>query len=167
MFIRTQRLFLRPAWREDAPALARLLSDAALQRDLQGAPWLESLADTDEIIAPPRSAQDVRLLIFRRTEDAPRLIGVAGLGRLFNRHEFALWLTRAEQRRGYAQEAGRALLSLAFDGLQVDTVWTPAFRDGAAGRLIARLGFRRPTADSAATVLRTSDWRVTTAQLAA
>src|SRR3546814_12511464 len=64
----------------------------------------------------------------------------------------------AERRRGFAQEAGCALLSLAFDGLRLDSVWVPAFSDGAAKRLIARLGFRRKSADSTQAVLEARDW---------
>src|SRR3546814_4982755 len=64
----------------------------------------------------------------------------------------------AERRRGFAQEAGCALLSLAFDGLRLGSVWVPAFSDGAARRLITRLGFRRKSADSTQAVLEARDW---------
>lgn len=158
MFIRTSRLFLRPAWGEDAPALARLLADPAVQRDLAGSPWLETMADADHFLGAQRKTQDVRLLIFRRTDDAPRLIGTAGIGQPFERAEFGVWLARSERRRGFALEAGRAILSLAFDGLRFGSVWAPIFRDGAAHRLIARLGFRRPSADATAAILQASDW---------
>lgn len=158
MFIRTQRLFLRPAWGEDMPALARLLAEPGVQNDLAGSPWLETMADTDHFVATPRKAQDVRLLIFRRTDEAPRLIGTAGVGRPFDRAEFAVWLSRTERRRGFALEAGRAILSLAFDGLKLRDVWAPAFREGAAQRLIARLGFRRVSEESTGAILQASDW---------
>src|SRR3546814_4267350 len=92
-----------------------------------------------QFLGAPRTPRDVRLLIFRRTEHAPQLIGVAGLGRSFSRTEFGLWLARAERRRGFAQEAGRAILSLAFSGLRLNSVWTLAVRDGAADRKSTRL----------------------------
>lgn len=158
MFIRTQRLFLRPAWREDAPELRRLLNESGLQRDLAGSPWLETMADTEQFLGAGADPQEIRLLIFRRTENEPQLIGATGLGRAFKRNEFGLWLDRGERRRGYAQEAGRAVLALAFDGLRLNNVWSPAFQQGAAGRLIARLGFRRPYRESAAAVLESEDW---------
>jgi RimJ/RimL family protein N-acetyltransferase len=160
MFIRTNRLFLRPAWREDASALARLLGQPGVQHELAGSPWLEAMADTDHFLAPMRRGKDARLLIFRRTENGPELIGTAGVGRPLDRAEFGLWLTRAERRRGFAQEAGRAILSLAFEGLKLNSVWAPAFREGAAQRLIARLGFRRPSEDATSALLRSSDWAV-------
>lgn len=157
MFIRTERLFLRPAWREDAPTLARLLGQPGVQHELTGSPWLEALGDADHFLASGGS-RDVRLLVFRRTEGGPKLIGTAGVGQPLDRSEFGLWLSRAERRRGFAQEAGCALLSLAFDGLRLGSVWVPAFSDGAAKRLIARLGFRRKSADSTQAVLEARDW---------
>src|SRR3546814_17446601 len=72
-----------------------------------------------QFLGAPRTPRDVRLLIFRRTERAPQLIGVAGLGRSFSRTEFGLWRARDERRRGFAQEAGRAILSLALDTQRV------------------------------------------------
>src|SRR3546814_1478890 len=109
MFIRTERLFLRPAWREDAPTLARLLGQPGVQHELTGSPWLEALGDADHFLASGGS-RDVRLLVFRRTEGGPKLIGTAGVGQPLDRSEFGLWLSRAERRRGFAQEAGCALL---------------------------------------------------------
>src|SRR3546814_20202078 len=79
MFIRTERLFLRPAWREDAPTLARLLGQPGVQHELTGPPWLEALGDADHFLASGGS-RDVRLLVFRRTEGGPKLIGTAGVG---------------------------------------------------------------------------------------
>ena len=158
MFIRTKRLFLRPAWREDAPALSQLLADPGYQRDLTGSPWLETLADPDGLLSPQRGSGQVRLLIFRRTEGTPQLIGAAGLGRLFNHTEFGLWLNRAERRHGFAQEAGAALLSLAFNGLKLDSIWVPALQEGAAARLLARLGFRKAGKDGTLAALRANDY---------
>src|SRR3546814_16348938 len=59
MFIRTERLFLRPAWREDAPTLARLLGQPGVQHELTGSPWLEALGDADHFLASGGS-RDVR-----------------------------------------------------------------------------------------------------------
>ncbi len=158
MFVRTSRLFLRPAWREDATAFARIVAESGVQRELTGSPWLEAMADPELFLSAPHDPRDVRLLIFRRTEDTPQLIGATGVGRPFARSEFGLWLARGERRRGFAQEAGRAILSLAFDGLRLKNIWTPALQSGAGGRLLARLGFHLPTADSPAAVLRSADW---------
>lgn len=157
MFIRTDRLFLRPAWREDAPTLARLLGQPGVQHELAGSPWLEALGDSDHFLASGGS-RDVRLLVFRRSEGGPKLIGTAGVGRPLDRSEFGLWLSRTERRCGFAQEAGRAILSLAFDGLKLGSVWAPAISEGPANRLIARLGFRRRSADSTQAVLEARDW---------
>ena len=39
MFLRTQRLFLRPAWPEDAPELTRAIGQEAIVRMLARVPW--------------------------------------------------------------------------------------------------------------------------------
>ena len=39
MFARTERLLLRPGWREDAPALFRAIADEGIVRNLAQAPW--------------------------------------------------------------------------------------------------------------------------------
>lgn len=168
MFIRTKRLFLRPAWREDGAVLTQLLADPGYQRDLAGSPWLETLADPDELLlSSQQGSSQVRLLIFRRTEGGPQLIGAAGLGRLFNRTEFGLWINRAERRHGFAQEAGSALLSLAFNGLKLDSIWAPALQQGPAARLLARLGFRKAGKDGTLAALRADDYCSTLPRMAA
>lgn len=167
MFIRTQRLFLRPAWSEDAAMLGRQLADTEIQHRLAGSPWLEAMADPDFYLAPSRDTRNVQLLIFRRTEGTPQLVGAAGVGRAASRDEFGLWLVRGERRRGFAQEAGRAVLSLAFEGLQMKTVAAPALGDGEARRLIARLGFTLPAPASPFAVRRASDWFSTPCRMAA
>lgn len=158
MFIRTQRLFLRPAWREDAPDLGRLLNDPEYHLTMSGTPLLETIADADQFLTPVSASHEARLLIFRRTETAPKLIGAAGLGRSFRRNELALWLARTERRHGYAQEAGNALLELAFVGLQYDNLWAPAFKAGPAARFLSRLGFHLPHADAASAILTADEW---------
>src|SRR3546814_17166046 len=116
MFIRTERLFLRPAWREDAPTLARLLGQPGVQHELTGSPWLEALGDADHFLASGGS-RDVRLLVFRRPEGGPKLIGTAGGGQPLDRSEVGLWLSRAERPRGFAPDAGYALLTPPFHRL--------------------------------------------------
>jgi hypothetical protein len=51
MFARTRRLFLRPAWPEDAAALAATIADVAIVRNLATAPWPYSIEDARMKIA--------------------------------------------------------------------------------------------------------------------
>lgn len=144
MFIRTPRLFLRPAWSEDAAVLGQTLADQEIQHKLAGSPWLEAMADPDLYLTPARDTRDARLLIFRRTESAPQLIGATGVGRAIGRHEFGIWLTRGARKHGFALEAGRAVLNLANQGLHLWGISAAAPRSPEAERLMARLGFQLP-----------------------
>ena len=81
MFARTERLLLRPGWTEDAPALYGAIAEEAIVRNLATAPWPYRFEDAEAFLASPRKAGDVSLLVFRRTEGAPELIGTVGLGR--------------------------------------------------------------------------------------
>ena len=47
MFARTPRLLLRPGFPEDAPALAAVMSDAAIARNLAVVPWPYRLRDAE------------------------------------------------------------------------------------------------------------------------
>jgi len=167
MFIRTPRLFLRPAWREDVLHLSRLLADSDVQRDLSGTPFLEIMADCDELLQPQRAPADVRLLIFQRTEETPRLIGAAGIGQPQGRHDFGLWLDPRHRRHGYALEAGKAVVELAFDGLRIDSLWCPALRQGSAARLVSRLGFRTSPQQQTLAVLEADCWSAPSTPMAA
>ncbi len=145
MFIRTERLFLRPAWAEDAPAVAAQIADWDVVRNLARAPWPYTLADaaafcSGAVLAAGESA----FLIFGRTDGDPQLIGAIGFGPVRDGRDIELgyWLGRAHWGRGYALEAGRAVLHLAFDGLRHDRVIAGHFVDNpASGKVLKRLGF--------------------------
>ena len=51
MFARTERLLLRPAWSEDAAALAAAIGDEAIVRNLATAPWPYALEHAESFIA--------------------------------------------------------------------------------------------------------------------
>lgn len=136
MFIRSERLFLRPAWPEDLAELTGRIDDWAVVRQLefpaQSAP------------VPVVQAQVRRFPQFVMTlpgRDGSRLIGCVGL--LCGAHgaELAYWLAPEYWRLGYATEAGRAVLSLA---RTLGHRWITAihFADNAASsRVLSKLGF--------------------------
>jgi len=143
MFARTERLLLRPGWSQDAPALFEAISDERIVRNLATAPWPYTLADAEAFLATERRESEPSLLIFRRTEGAPELIGGIGFGlRPTGETEFGYWLVRAHWGRGYATEAGRALLAAARHGLRVSRLDAGHFLDNpASGRVLEKLGF--------------------------
>jgi len=144
MFARTERLLLRPGWREDAPALLQAIADEAIVRNLATAPWPYSFADAETFLTRERAPRDAACLIFLRGDGAPRLIGGVGFGRMpSGEREFGYWIAKPYWGRGYATEAGRALLANARDTLRLGKLAAGHFLDNpASGRVLGKLGFR-------------------------
>src|SRR5687768_746347 len=142
MFARTERLLLRPGWTEDAPALARAIADEQVVRNLATAPWPYGLADAEAFLAAPRDPAMPSFLIIERTEGAPRIVGSCGLGRRpSGAVELGYWIGRAHWGRGFATEAGRALIEIA-RALKLPRLEGSHFIDNpASGRVLEKLGF--------------------------
>ena len=144
MFVRTERLLLRPGWIEDAPALYRAIADERIVRNLASAPWPYAPEHAEAFLATERRPAEPAMLVFRRTGTAPELIGSIGFGRRPDGQiEFGYWIARAHWGRGYATEAGRAVLAMARDTLRLRRVHAGHFLDNpASGRVLEKLGFR-------------------------
>jgi RimJ/RimL family protein N-acetyltransferase len=145
MFARTERLLLRPGWREDAPSLFQAICDERIIRNLASAPWPYHLADAEAFLArESTSPLDARWLISLRTGGAPELIGAVGFGRTSDGAvEFGDWIARPHWGQGYATEAGRAAIDVARNGLRLDRLVAGHFIDNpASGRVLRKLGFR-------------------------
>ena len=138
MFARTDRLLLRPAWAEDAAALARALADEAVVRNLAKAPFPYTLADAEQYLARQPSRTLPSLLIFARTHRAPRLVGGIGLDRADGGTvELGYWIARPYWGLGFATEAGRAFVALAHRSLRIKRIVSGHFRDNpASGRVL-------------------------------
>ncbi len=144
MFARTERLLLRPGWKEDAPALFQAIADEAIVRNLASPPWPYSLADAEAFLATERRPDEASFLIFRRTRGEPQLIGTTGLGRRpSGAIELGYWIARPHWGLGYATEAAAAVVAIARDGLRLDRMVAGHFLDNpASGRVLEKLGFR-------------------------
>ena len=143
MFARTERLLLRPGWAEDAPALAQAIADEMIVRNLATAPWPYRLRDAEAFLAQPRDPILPSLLIFERTDGAPRLVGACGLGRRpSGAIEMGYWIARAHWGRGFATEASIALIEIART-LRLERLEGSHFVDNpASGRVLEKLGFK-------------------------
>ena len=76
----------------------------------------------------------------------PRLVGGIGLADLDDgpaeQAELGYWIARADWGRGYATEAARAVLDLAFHGLRLRRIEAGHFIDNTSSqRVLAKLGF--------------------------
>lgn len=143
MFIRSERLFLRPGWPEDREDLLRLMQgeqaaergiDCAWSRDCPG-----GAGGKDEPLLP-------RFLVTLPGAGGARVIGGAGLFRLGGdpggEVNLACWIACDHGGRGYAGEAVRALLSLARTLGHRRVLASHVPGNAAAERLLAKAGFR-------------------------
>lgn len=144
MFARTERLLLRPGWAEDAPALFNAIADEGIVRNLASAPWPYRPDDASAFLRSERKPHEPSMLIFRRTEAPPELIGSIGFGRRPDGElEFGYWIARGHWGRGYATEAGRAAIEIARTALRLPRLAAGHFLDNpASGRVLEKLGFR-------------------------
>lgn len=144
MFARTTRLLLRPGWAEDAHALTLAIGDEAVVRNLARAPWPYAFRDAQAHLAASRDANLPKLLIFERGDaPMPRLVGGCGLTRdASGTIELGYWIARPYWNRGYATEAGEAVLGMA-KALGIRKLEAGHFIDNpASGRVLQKLGFR-------------------------
>jgi RimJ/RimL family protein N-acetyltransferase len=148
MFARTERLLLRPAWSEDAPAIAHVAGDEAVARNLARLPFPYALADAEAFIASQRGRICPAQLIFRRTHGAPQLIGCISLGPdERGTQQLGYWIAPRYWGLGYATEAGRAVVAMARDALRLKRIEAGHFLDNpGSGRVLRKLGFR-PTGE--------------------
>lgn len=143
MFVRTDRLLLRPGWIDDAPALVRAIGDEAIGRNTARIPWPYSLADAEAYLGAAKNPHAPELLVLLRTSGAARLVGGVGLSADDRSHELGYWIARPYWGLGFATEAARALLSAARGSLRLNRIVSAHFADNpASGRVLGKLGFR-------------------------
>lgn len=150
MFIRTQRLLLRPPWPEDASAVTAALAEPDIAFNLAQVPHPYTLADAENFIARFEAAEpQPTFVILTREADGTALAGCIGLFRDEKAGDWELgyWMAKDWWGRGYATEAGRAVLELAFLGLRLPRLVAGHFIDNpASGRVLEKLGFE-PTGE--------------------
>lgn len=144
MFARTERLTLRPGWIEDAPEVARAIGHWQVVSKLSSAPWPYTLGDAEAFLAGQRDADRPTLFIHAHESGAPRLVGGIGIHRDDKGDdELGYWLTPDAWGRGYATEAGRAVVRMARESLRLRRLVAGHFIDNpASGRVLRKLGFR-------------------------
>ena len=151
MFARTKRLTLRPGWPEDAPALTHAIAHEQVAVMLSRLPWPYTEQHAVDWLSTPRASDEVSLNVFAHDfaadETAPRLIGGVGLHPVHDDDsgevEIGYWLTPEAWGRGYATEAGRAMLGMARYAVGIRRlVGRHALDNPASGNVLRKLGFR-------------------------
>ena len=145
MFARTQRLTLRPGWPEDAPALTAAIAHESVATRLARLPWPYTLAHAEAWLGTAPAARHHAMLVFAHDRgDAPELVGGAGLHPTDEGLEIAYWLTPDAWGRGYATEAGHAVVQIARHALGQHRVHAYHHVDNhASGKVLRKLGFER------------------------
>lgn len=141
MFIRSERLFLRPGWPEEWPELLTAINDEGLVRHLATAPWPYTAADARAFAGRPQERMLPQFFVTLPTTDGAKLIGSAGLSRDGDNVELGYWIARAHWGQGFATEAARAVLGLA-KSLGHRRLVASHFTDNpASGKVLRKAGF--------------------------
>lgn len=143
MFIRSERLFLRPGWSEDCADLLSLISDEAIVRNLANVPWPYTAEDARRFIELPQDRLLPRFLITVPGAQGARIIGGCGLSALDGETNLGYCIVPGEWGRGYASEAARAVLGLAHALGHRRIVASHYIDNAASGRVLEKVGFRR------------------------
>jgi RimJ/RimL family protein N-acetyltransferase len=142
MFIRSERLFLRPAWAEDWADVLAAISDEAVLRNLARAPSPYRAEDAQWFVNRPQDLRCPDFLVTLPGMDGAHVIGCAGMvSGEDGTAEICYWIARSHWGRGFATEAARAVLTVART-LGHDRVEASHFLDNpASGRVLQKLGF--------------------------
>ena len=144
--LETERLRLRPFDESDLDDLYALMSDAHVLRYWDSAPWTERprsdafFARTLRLAAEGSAA---RLVVVRREDEAfLGWCGISGYDPGFRSASLTYVLTADVWGQGYATEAARALLTWAYDTLDLNRVQAEAdTRNTGSRRVLEKLGF--------------------------
>jgi RimJ/RimL family protein N-acetyltransferase len=138
MFAVTERLLLRPGFPEDAPALMKAIGHPTVVRSLTRVPWPYCMGDAEAFLAAPRSPDRPFFLICRR-EDA---VLIGGIALTDEEPQLGYWFAPDQWGRGYATEAGRAVMAIADESLRLPRVISShALDNPASGHVLRKLGF--------------------------
>ena len=142
MFIRSQRLFLRPAFAEDWQDIYTGINDEGIVRMLASAPWPYREQDARNFVARPHTPLLPQCVITLPELPGAPVIGGIGLDRRADGVEIGYWLARDHWGQGYATEAGAALLNSAAAVGHRRIHAAHALDNGASARVLEKLGFR-------------------------
>jgi RimJ/RimL family protein N-acetyltransferase len=141
MFIRSERLFLRPGWPEDWAELTARIGDEEIVRNLARVPWPYTGNEAREFLRAQSDPRCPNFLVTLPTSEGSALIGCAGLAPGEDGPELGYWIARERRGQGYATEAARAVLSLART-LGHRRIVAGHFADNpSSGKVLRKLGF--------------------------
>lgn len=142
MFVRTERLFLRPAWPEDLDDLVEALKEEDIQRNVGVGQLPRTAQEIHAYLNRPRNPRLPHFFIYLRAPEGPRLVGGIGLGLYDDDVEVGYWIAARYRGRGFAGEALRAVIRQA-RSLGYKRVLASHFADARANQqVLESAGFR-------------------------
>lgn len=137
----TARLRLRRLEAADAEALAALAGDWEVARWSANIPHPYDLESAHDFIGQSQAAGDLKVFAIARRLDGA-LVGACGFGHHWGQFEIGYWIGRPYWGQGYATEALRRLLRLAFRGFDAPELSAEVLPDNARSRrVLETLGF--------------------------
>ena len=141
MFIRSERLFLRPGWPEDRAELTARIGDERIVRNLARVPWPYTGEAAREFLSAAPDPRCPQFVVTLPTSEGSSLIGCVGLAPGEDGAELGYWIARERWGQGYATEAARAVLSLSRT-LGHRRIVASHFTDNpSSDRVLRKLGF--------------------------
>ncbi|MEO0031913.1 MAG: hypothetical protein RIS94_1671 [Pseudomonadota bacterium] len=147
MFIRSERLFLRPGWPEDWAELLALLDDEQVVRHMAQAAWPFRPEDARALAGSTQAERHPHFFITLPGAHGSRLIGCVGLTEVEGEAQIGFWIARSQWNRGYATEAVRAVLALARTLGHRRITGCHFIDNPACARVLSKAGFR-PTGET-------------------
>jgi len=141
MFIRTERLFLRPGWPEDLDDLIEAFGEATSQRTVAVAALPQTNEAIREYLQRPRDPRLPQFFMYLRDDDGARMVGGIGLGRNREDVEIGYWISSAFRGRGFALESLRAVVEQARTLGHKRLVARHCSDDAATARVLEAVGF--------------------------
>ncbi|EIZ78847.1 GCN5-like N-acetyltransferase [Novosphingobium sp. Rr 2-17] len=142
MFVRTERMFLRPAWPEDLDDLVEILGEEGVQCTVGVSPLLRDVAGIAAFLNRSSDPRLPHLVMYLRAPDGPRLVGGIALAADEDGGvEISYWIVARYRGRGFAREALRAVMNQA-RALGYRRVVAKHFAEGlATHRVLESVGF--------------------------
>ncbi|MCL6250647.1 GNAT family N-acetyltransferase [Altererythrobacter sp. KTW20L] len=141
MFIRTQRLFLRPPFPEDWREIYRGINDAGVVRMLARAPWPYGPEDAQAFCGALRDPLDLQFAITLPGVEGSPIIGAIGMDCTAAVPDVGYWIGRGHRGKGYASEALAGVLEIART-LGVQRLSAGHYLDNpASGAVLKKAGF--------------------------
>ena len=142
MFMRTQRLMLRPSFPEVWRDVYRGINDVDIVRMLARAPWPYREEDAKQYCAAKLAPMDVRMAITLPGEGGAPVIGQIGMDCAEDVPEVGYWIAREHHGRGYVSEALGGMMKIG-RMLGVRQLQAGHYLDNpASGAVLRKAGFR-------------------------